>query len=82
MVYSSFLAALALSANFIDGALTLSNGILQNRNTNGFGVPNIVARQDATATCVAAKSIATGSVSDGQGKGVNGVAAGQSPSET
>lgn len=82
MILNNLFGVLALSAGFIDEALTLSTQLLRNRDSNGVEGPSLVPRQDATATCLAQKSIATASFLDGQGKGANGVAAGQSPSET
>lgn len=82
MIFNNLFGVLALSAGFIDEALTLSTKLLRNRDSNIVEVPSLVPRQDATATCLAPKSIATASFLDGQGKGANGVAPGQSPSET
>lgn len=82
MIFNNLFGVLALSAGFIDGAFTLSTKILRSRDSNDIEVPSLVPRQDATATCLAAKSIATASLLDGQGKGANGVAPGQSPSDT
>ena len=82
MILSNLFRVLALSPGFIDGALTLSTKLLRNRDGNGIELPSLFPRQDATATCLAAKSIATASFLDGQGKGANGVAPGQSPSDT
>lgn len=82
MIFNSLFGVLALSASFIDGASTLSTKLLRSRDSNGVERPSLVLRQDASETCLAAKSIATASFLDGQGNGVNGVAPGQSPSET
>lgn len=82
MIFNNLFGVLVLSAGFIDEALTLSTKLLRNRDSNSVEVPSLVPRQDATATCLAPKSIATASFLDGQGKGANGVAPGQSPSET
>lgn len=82
MILNTLFGALALSAGCIDGALTLSTKLLRSRDSNAIEGPSLVPRQDTTATCLAAKSIATASFLDGQGKGADGVAAGQSPSDT
>lgn len=82
MIYNNLFGVLALSAGFIDGALTLSAKLLRNRESNGLERPSLVLRQDATENCLAAKGIATASFLDGQGKGTNGVALGQSRSDT
>lgn len=82
MIFSNLFRVLVLSVGFIDGASTLSTKLLRSRDGNGIEGPSLVPRQDATETCLAAKSIATASFLDGQGKGANGVAPGQSPSDT
>lgn len=82
MIFNKLLPVLALSAGFIDGALTLSLKLLRSRDGNSIEGSSLIPRQDATETCLAAKSIATASFLDGQGKGANGVAPGQSPSDT
>lgn len=78
MIYSNPFGALAICAGFIHGTVALTHGLVENRNNIG---RTLVARQDATATCLAAKSIATGSFSDGKGQG-DGAAANDAPSET
>ena len=82
MVYSNVLVVLALAAGFVEVAVGQANGLLRGRYMERVEDRNIFIRQDATPTCLDQKSIATGSFSDGQGQGVTGVAAGQSPSET
>lgn len=82
MVYSNALVALALSAGFIEIVVGQANGLLRSRDDAGMEDRNLFVREDATPTCLDQKSVATGSFSDGQGQGVTGVAAGQSPSET
>lgn len=82
MIFNNLFGVFALSIGFIDEAFTLSTKLLHNKYNNGIKGPGLIPRQDATATCLAAKSIATASFLDGQGKGTNGVAPGQSPSET
>lgn len=82
MIFNKLLRVLALSAGFIDGALTLSPKLLRSRDGNSIEGPSLVPRQDATETCLAAKSIATASFLDGQDKGAKGVAPGQSLSDT
>lgn len=71
MIYSNVLVALAFSAGLIDVAVG-----------NTIGERTLVARQNASATCLNPKSIATASANDGQQSGDQGIAAGQAPSET
>lgn len=78
MIFSNPFGALALFVGFIHGIVALTHGLVQNRNIME---RTLVARQDATATCLAAQSIATGSFSDGKGQG-DGAAANDAPSET
>lgn len=78
MIYNNLFGALALCVGFIDGTVALTHGLFHNYNSIG---RTLVARQDATATCLAAQSIATGSFSDGKGQ-ADGAAANDAPSET
>lgn len=78
MIYSNSFGALALCGGFIHGTVASIHGLVQNYNSM---VGTLVARQDATATCLAVKSIATGSFNDGKGQG-DGAAANDAPSET
>lgn len=78
MIYSNLVGALALCAGSIHATVALTHPLLHNHNSMG---RTLVARQDATATCLAAQSIATGSLSDGKGQG-DGAAANDAPSET
>lgn len=77
MMYRNPFRALALCVGFIHGTVALTHGL---ENCNSIG-RTLVARQDATATCLVAQSIATGSFSDGKGPG-DGAAANDAPSET
>lgn len=76
MIHSNLFGALAFCVGFIH--VTLTHGLVHYHNSIG---RTLVARQDATATCLAAQSIATGSLSDGKGQG-DGAAANDAPSET
>lgn len=78
MISSNYFGAWALFVGFIHGTVALNHGLVQNHNIME---RTLVARQDATATCLAAQSIATGSLSDGKGQG-DGAAANDAPSET
>lgn len=79
MIYRNLLGALTVCVGFIHGTVALTHALVHNHN-NSIG-RTLVARQDATATCLAAQSIATGSLSDGKGQG-DGAAANDAPSET
>lgn len=78
MIYRNLLGALAVCVGFVRGTVALTYGLVHSHNSMG---RTLVARQDATATCLAAQSIATGSLSDGKGQG-DGAAANDAPSET
>lgn len=78
MIYRNLLGALTVFVGFIHGTVALTHALVHNHNSIG---RTLVARQDATATCLAAQSIATGSLSDGKGQG-DGAAANDATSET
>ena len=78
MIYRNLLGALSVFVGFIHGTVALTHGLVHNHSSMG---RTLVARQDATATCLAAQSIATGSLSDGKGQG-DEAAANDAPSET
>lgn len=81
MIYSNALVALALSAGFVDVTVGQASGFFRGRRS-AIGDRTLLERQDATATCLNANSIATASADDGQQKGDQGVLPGQAPSET
>ena len=81
MIYSNALLALALSAGFVDVTVGRASGFFRGRR-GAIGDRTLVERQDATATCLSADSIATASAGDGQQQGDEGVLPGQAASET
>lgn len=81
MIYRNLLgAALTVSVfvGFIHRTVASMHDLAHNHKRSM--AKTLIARQDATATCLAAQSIATGSLSDGKGQ-EDGAAANDAPSE-